>query len=236
MQPQVLGLVAECNLIRLAAPSLYAAVKQTANATAADLRAAGSNVNLMASVQVETAWGRLGGNAVYAGVEADFADFPFMQTLGLSSYPYFGWSAPEDLPVDYCERLRNGRSIPAMVVEGGWASRGLGSIVSSPTLQARYIERHADLLDRVGARACLQLVFADLDLASLPPPVLFVFLGGRVTEREARTGSRAAPALPICSSPSGSPRGAGPADPALGALSSVPSVRDARSAGRFQAE
>jgi hypothetical protein len=171
LAPQVLGLVAESNLIRAAAPALYGAVKQTANDTAAALRAAGSHTTLMASVQVETAWGRLGGSNPYTGIETDFADFPFIQTLGLSSYPYFGWNAPEDLPLDYYQRLLAGRTVPAMVVEGGWASAGAGTIASSPDTQARYITRHAALLDRVGATGWLQLQFADIDLQALPPPI-----------------------------------------------------------------
>jgi hypothetical protein len=171
LQPAVLGLVAESNLIRAAAPALYPAVVRSANDTAAALRAAGSSTTLLASVQVETAWGRLGGAGSYAGIATDFADFPFMQVLGLSSYPYLGWGRPEDLPLDYYSRLLAGRSLPTMVVEGGWASASAGAIVSSPQQQARYVTRHAELLDQVGARALLQLQFADVDLASVPPPV-----------------------------------------------------------------
>lgn len=171
LQPVLLGLVAETNLIRGAAPEIYPAVKQTANDTAAALRAAGSTTPLTASVQVELAWGRLGGNGGYVGVEADFADFPFVQTLGLSSYPYFGWAEPEDLPLDYYTRLRNGRDTPVMVTEGGWASASAGTITSSAARQARYVTRHAALLDAARATGWLHLVFADIDIASLPPPV-----------------------------------------------------------------
>ncbi len=183
LKPVQLGLVAESNLIRAAAPTLYPAVKKTANDTASALRAAGSSTPLMASVQVDVAWGRLqGSTTAYEGVETDFADFPFMQVLGLSSYPYFGWSEPEDLPLDYYTRLRAGRDLPVMVVEGGWTSTGAGSIVSTPEKQARYLARHAQLLDAAAAQAWLQLVFADIDIASLPPPIpanlpLFVNIG-----------------------------------------------------------
>ncbi|MFT3664474.1 hypothetical protein [Piscinibacter sp.] len=171
LQPRFIGLVAESNLIRAAAPSLYPAVVRTANDTAAALREAGSPATLMASVQVELAWGRLAGAGSFAGVADDFADFPFVQVLGLSSYPYLGWSRPEDLPVDYYSRLVAGRSLPVMVVEGGWASASAGAIVSSPELQARYVTRHAELLDAAHALAWLHLQFADVDLAALPPPV-----------------------------------------------------------------
>lgn len=171
LAPQVLGLAAETNLIRRAAPALYPAVRQAANDTAQALRAAGSTTPLLFSVQVETAWGRLAGGGPYAGVETDFADFPFVQTLGLSSYPYFGWNEPEDLPADYYLRLLAGRSTPVMVTEGGWPSAGAGAIASNAAKQARYVRHHAGLLDRVGARAWLQLLFADVDLGALPAPV-----------------------------------------------------------------
>ncbi len=183
LHPEIIGLAAETNLIRAAAlPVVYAGVVTAANDAAADLLAAGSAATLLFSVQVETAWGRLGGNANYVGVVQDFADFPFVQMLGLSSYPYFGFAEPEDMPANYYSRLLDGRTLPAMVVEGGWTSAAAGTIQSSPALQARYITRHAQLLDAVGARGVIQLLFADIDLASLPPPIppnlpLFVNIG-----------------------------------------------------------
>ena len=183
LHPEFIGLAAETNLIRVAAPSaVYAAVVTATNGAAADLRAAGNAATLMFSVQVETAWGLLPSNANYVGVEQDFTDFPFAQMLGLSSYPYFAFAQPEDIPINYYSRLPNGRTLPVMVVEGGWTSATAGTIQSSPELQARYITRHAQLLDAVGARGLIQLVFADIDLASIPPPIpsnlpLFVNIG-----------------------------------------------------------
>jgi hypothetical protein len=183
LHPEIIGLAAETNLIRAAAlPAVYAGVVTAANAAAADLLAAGSSATLLFSVQVETAWGRLGGSGNYVGVEQDFADFPFAQMLGLSSYPYFAFAQPEDIPANYYSRLLNGRTLPVMVVEGGWTSVSAGSVQSTPALQARYITRHAQLLDAVNARGLIQLLFADLDLASFPPPIpanlpLFVNIG-----------------------------------------------------------
>lgn len=172
LKPIYLGLAAETNLIRLAAPALYPAVKAAANDTAAALRRAGSSTALMASVQVDVAWGRLQGKTTaYTGVEADFADFPFLQALGLSSYPYFGWADPDELPLDYYARPLAGRTLPTLVVEGGWASASGHGISTSPEHQVRYVNRQAQLLDAVQAKAWLQLVFADLDLGNWPPPV-----------------------------------------------------------------
>jgi hypothetical protein len=182
LAPEYVGVAAETNLIRAAAPpSLYAAVVQTAAALAADV-ATLSTAPRFISVQVETAWGRLGGNGTFAGIDDDLRDFPFTQMLGLSSYPYFGFAQPEDIPADYYSRLIGGRALSTMVVEGGWTSAGAGTLVSSPQLQARYVARHAELLDRVAALALIQLVFADLELSSFPPPLppnlpLFVNIG-----------------------------------------------------------
>lgn len=170
--PEYLGLAAETNLIRLAAPSpVYAAVVTAANEAAADLKAAGATATLITSVQVETAWGLLGTGGSYVGIEQDFHDFPFTQWLGLSSYPYFAFAQPEDIPADYYSRPASGHTVPVMVVEGGWTSASVGTVHSSADLQARYITRHALLLDSVRARGVIQLEFADIDLSLLPQPV-----------------------------------------------------------------
>ncbi len=170
VRPDYLGLAAETNLIRLAAPaSLYASLVQMVNAAASDLQFAGSSAKRYVSVQVDVAWGRAGQNNVYQGVERDFADFPFMRALGLSSYPYFVFAEPEEVPLDYYSRLPNGRSIPLMVVEGGWTSGTAGAIVSSPEEQVRYLRRHARMLDSAKATAVFQLTFTDLDVSSWNP-------------------------------------------------------------------
>lgn len=185
LRPERLGLAAETNLIRdIAAPQTYAAVRATAQAVETALQGAAARSQRFISVQVERAWGGLGGSGAFTGIDQDLADFPFTQALGLSSYPYFMWAQPEDIPADYYLRLKGSRNLPMLVTEGGWTSASLpgSAIQSSPQKQARYIARHAELLDSVAAAACFQLMFADLDLASLPAPVpanlpLFAELG-----------------------------------------------------------
>ena len=169
--PEFLGLAAETNLIRVAGRApLYAAVVQAANAAANDLLTAGRTAPILISVQVETAWGGLAPGGTYVGVEQDLTDFPFTDVLGLSSYPYFVYANPEAMPSNYYTRVVNGHTLPVMVVEGGWTSASVGAIVSSPEIEARYITRHATLLDSVHAIGVLQLQFADLDLSTYPMP------------------------------------------------------------------
>ena len=181
LHPSYLGLAAETNLIRAAAPdSVYQAVVAMTNAAAARLQGLSGAPPLYISVQVEVAWGKLQSTG-YVGIAQDFADFPFVDAIGLSSYPYLGgFALPESLPLDYYARIVAGHSLPTLVVEGGWTSTPVGPIVSSPAIQARYLDRQARLLDSVRSVAVFQLTYADLDLSSptWPPGVLpFAHLG-----------------------------------------------------------
>ncbi len=183
LHPDHLGLALETNLIRGASPAaLYAAIRKVVNDAAADVRAQDVSVKLSVSVQVDYAWGVFGGTG-YAGIDTDLVHFPFVQELGLSSYPYLaGFVEPDSVPLNYYSRLIQGHAMPVMVTEGGWTSASLGSIVSSPDKQRRYIARQGQLLDSVKAIAVFQLTFTDLDLSSfvLPPGSilpLFAHLG-----------------------------------------------------------
>jgi hypothetical protein len=180
VDPEHLGLTLETNLIRGVAPApLYAAICQVANAAAADVRAIDTDVKLSVSAQVDWAWGHLGGGGVYLGIAQDFIDFPFIDELGLSSYPYLaGYAVPEDIPIDYYARLVEGRTISVMITEGGWSSVTLlGTIPSSQDEQKRYITRQRTLLDEVEATAVFQLTFTDLDVDSSSSVWPFARLG-----------------------------------------------------------
>lgn len=180
IRPDQLGFALETNLIRaIAPPTLYQALRQMANDAASDVHAVDPLRTLMVSVQVDAAWGRLLPAPAYVGVGQDFADFPFLQVLGLSSYPYLaGFAQPEDLPGDYYSRLIEGHSVPVMVTEGGWSSVTVSSTVTSPAMQRRYIVRQALLLEGMPALALFQLTFTDLDLTVWTPGVApFAYLG-----------------------------------------------------------
>jgi len=186
-RPDYLGLAAETNLIRADAPApVYAAVVAMTNGAASDISAIDSARSLFVSEQVEQAWGRLGGGT-YIGIEQDFTDFPFIKALGLSSYPFLGgFSDPSQIPDDYYTRLTNGRKIPLLKVEGGWASASAGSFVSDPAKQARYLQRHRQLLDAAHATATFQL-YADIDTTGLnvpPNSVLLLLLSLGVVDKD----------------------------------------------------
>jgi hypothetical protein len=107
----------------------------------------------------------------FVGIQRDRTDFPFIDVLGLSSYPYLaGFTAPEQIPLDYYSRLTTGAPIPMMVNEGGWTSGSVTGVTSSPDLQARYIRRHMQLADSAKLIGVFQITFTDLDLASFQVP------------------------------------------------------------------
>jgi hypothetical protein len=183
LHPEFLSLAAETNLIRAAAPApVYSAMVAMTTAAAGDLHGRGTSARLAVSVQVEVAWGGLQGGG-FVGIAQDRADFPFVDVLGLSSYPFLGgYGEPESIPLDYYSRLVEGRPLPELVLEGGWPSIPTGAVASTPELQARYIRRQAQILDSAGAIALFQITFTDLDLSAAPPPPgsvlpLFAHLG-----------------------------------------------------------
>jgi hypothetical protein len=171
LQPEHLGLALETNLIRGLAPdSIYQAVKKAANDAAGDIRQYDKDVKLSVSVQVDRAWGYLGNDA-YEGVEQDFIDFPFIDELGLSSYPYFDFDTPEEIPADYYSRLVEGKNIPVFVSECGWSSETVATFAGTPEKQKNYILRQSELLDKAKAIALFQLTFTDVDVSALPPDI-----------------------------------------------------------------
>jgi hypothetical protein len=177
VRPDALTLASETNLIRVVAPaSVYAGVVAAANLAATEARQRDPALPLMITVQVDVANGRLPGG-VGSGIAQDRADFPFLQALGLSSYPYLaGFNDPEELPLDYYSRLVADAPLPLYVIEGGWTSSG--EYGGSPDEQRRYIERHARLLDTARAVTWFQITFTDLDVAGWPAGVApFVALG-----------------------------------------------------------
>ncbi|MDQ2768526.1 MAG: hypothetical protein M3Y30_15395 [Gemmatimonadota bacterium] len=183
--PDFLGLASETNLIRAAAsPAVYAAVVKMTNDAAADVHTIQRSF-LYVSVQAEVAWGRLAGPAgTFVGVDRDRADFPFIDMLGVSSYPYLGgFTDPSQMPDDYYSRLRGSPALLLMVTEGGWSSANVGAVRSSPTLQEAWIERAAILLDNAHALAWFQLDFTDINLVAFglpaddPQLAPFVYIG-----------------------------------------------------------
>jgi hypothetical protein len=171
--PDHLGLALETNLIRAAAPdSIYQGVKQAANAASSDVRAVDANVKLSVSVQVEEAWGVLGGGN-YQGIAQDFSDFPFIEELGFSSYPYFAFANPSDIPSNYYSRLIQTKPLPVFISEGGWTSHNIPNfagvtITSNPSIQAAYIDRQGELLSSVEGIGLFQLTVTDIDLSAWP--------------------------------------------------------------------
>jgi hypothetical protein len=181
IRPDYLGIASETNLVRAIAPgSVYNAVVQAAGMAATQVAIVDSTARLYTTVQVETAWGALGGGGGYVGIDQDLADFGFIAALGLSSYPYLGgYSEPDSIPLNYYSRLQQGKLIqfPMLVIEGGWPSDSVGAVPSDPQKQSRYIARHARIQDQAGTIAWFQITFTDLDEAAygFPPGQLTPF-------------------------------------------------------------
>ena len=168
LKPEHIGLAMETNAIReLSTPLVYQSIVKAANDAANDIRAVNKQVKLSISVQVDFAWGKLD-NTTYKSIDQDYLDFPFIDELGLSSYPYFVFEKPQDIPTDYYTRLIAQKPLPVFVSEGGWATESVLNTTGTLQKQSDYMFKHAELLDEVNATALFQLTFTDFDLSSWP--------------------------------------------------------------------
>jgi hypothetical protein len=188
LKPDHLGLALETNLIRLSSsPAIYSGVKKAANDVVIELKSRNSSAVLSVSIQADVAWGSLQGDFQYHGITQDLADFSFLEELGISSYPYFGYDDPKDLPHDYYSKLAEEAKLPVFVSEGGWTSSSIegpggDQITSSTSKQSDYILKQAAMLNEAKAIGLFSLTFTDIDLAALSPGVdptiqYFAYLG-----------------------------------------------------------
>ena len=168
LKPEHLGLALETNAIRgTSSSAIYRGIKAATNSTAALVRAYDKNVKLSVSIQADYAWGLLN-SGPFIGIEQDFTDFPFIQELGISSYPFFVFNNPQDIPSDYYSKLIQGHSIPVFISEGGWSTVTVSTYTENTQKQADYITKQGQLLDGVNAIGYFQLTFTDFSTAGLP--------------------------------------------------------------------
>lgn len=85
----------------------------------------------------------------------DHADF-----IALSSYPYFDYESPADIPADYYIEAGERIGLPIAFSELGWPSRPLSSVPDSPyggseVEQAAFAERFLELIADVDVRFAL---------------------------------------------------------------------------------
>lgn len=188
LKPEHIGLALETNLIRLLAPSsIYNGVKKAANDAANDLKARQTKATLSVSIQADVAWGSLQGTFQYIGIAQDLSDFSFANEFGISSYPYFAYPDPKDIPPDYYSKIRDDISKPVFVSEGGWSSQTIAGpnnnqLQGSEQKQSDYILKQSDMLNAANATAVFSLTFTDIDLSAVPAGVdpsigYFAYLG-----------------------------------------------------------
>jgi hypothetical protein len=159
LKPEVIGLGAETNLVRLhGTKEFYNSVKQVSNDCANDLKYAGFSGKLLSSIQVEIAWGYAQGG-IYQGIQQDLDDFSFANIVGLSSYPYFVFQVPSDIPNNYYSKLT---TKPMAFIEGGWNSESVNGRVSSEYMQAQFLNKNSVLLSGIKAKYWTQLMYADI--------------------------------------------------------------------------
>ena len=87
---------------------------------------------------------------------------PELDIWAVSSYPYFFFDTPADIPGDYYSPLLARTDKPLAIAESGWTSRDLSEITGSPEKQAEFLRKvDAQIGDRLAF--WINLLYADLN-------------------------------------------------------------------------
>ncbi len=57
-----------------------------------------------------------------------------------TTYPYFDYNTPTEIPEDYYTEIKDHTSKPIMITETGWPSKNVGSVKGSTELQIEYLK------------------------------------------------------------------------------------------------
>ena len=90
---------------------------------------------------------------------------PELDIWVISSYPYFFFETPRDIPEDYYTPLLNRTNKPLAVAEGGWTSQDVDVFTGTPSEQVEHLQT---LNDQLGPRLVflINLIYADLEWES----------------------------------------------------------------------
>jgi len=166
IRPEWMGLASEINSLREGGDQeLYAILVDMVNTLAPQVRALSPETQVFVSFQADQANGRTpGGTTVDHFSLIDDFD---IDALGLSSYPFFFFDRPADVPDDHFTVFDEATDLPLLFVEGGWGSASLAGKTSSPQQQVEWFDRYETLLDGVSAELWVMLTFSDLDIPNL---------------------------------------------------------------------
>lgn len=166
VRPDYFGLASEINTLAAhGSPELYVELVDLVNTLASQIRMILPATAVFVSFQVDDAWNLFPLPDPPIDHFALVDDFD-VDVLGLSSYPFFVWPTPAEIPDDYFSRFRVATDLPLILVEGGWSSESVDGLQGSPEAQAEFLRRFEELLDGVESPLWVMLIFADFDVGA----------------------------------------------------------------------
>jgi hypothetical protein len=165
-QPRYLGLASEINTYLDAYPADAENYRSLYRETYAAVKEESPDTQVFVTFQWDDL-NRLDGDGTPYEVKWDQVEAfePYLDVWAISSYPYFFFETPGDVPEDYYTPLLDRTEKPLAVAESGWTSESVESWRGSPAYQSDYLS----LLDgQIGARLdfWINLIYADLEWKS----------------------------------------------------------------------
>ncbi|OGL78368.1 hypothetical protein A3E39_02600 [Candidatus Uhrbacteria bacterium RIFCSPHIGHO2_12_FULL_60_25] len=107
--------------------------------------------------------------------------------IGFTSYPYFEYDAPGDIPADYYTEITKRWQGPVVFTEIGWLAKNSGPYRGNEADQASFVNRFFELTKGLDVRYAVWLFLHDLDKA----PTAFDGIGLRAKDGTSRAAEGA---------------------------------------------
>lgn len=122
-----------------------------------------------------------------------------VDAIAFTTYPYFHYETPADLPADYYAEIAAHTTRPVLFTEIGWTANPAAPYTGSAEEQADFIPRFFELIDALDVRYVAYLARNDFAVTAVPPESAFYQIGLATpdgTPRLADAAWRAAVASP----------------------------------------
>lgn len=111
--------------------------------------------------------------------------------IGFTSYPYFEYETPADMPATYYSEIAQHTQKPVLFTELGWTANPAAPYTGSAAEQAAFVDRFFTLTAGMGVRYAVYLAQNDFPTAIVGPTSAFYQIGLRDPQGVARAADAA---------------------------------------------
>lgn len=145
-KPKYLGLGSEINTYLKKRPSDADNFASILKETISEIRKVSPATKITSTFQYESLTGLVDGNPgweTFSKIEQE------IDVVSITTYPSAWFNAPDDIPIDYFEKIKGKTSKKIIIAESGWPSGGASNFHGSAENQKRFVEKIPELAKKI---------------------------------------------------------------------------------------